>query len=325
MRFSEIEIKILYNIQEEFPVSSRPFKMLLDKGMSEETVLKLVKKFKEEAVIRRISALFNSKRLGYVSTLVAMKVTEAKVNLISTIINEYEEVTHNYKRDDEYNLWFTLITPSKDEQERILNEIREKTGIDHLLNLAPLKRFKINTIFKIPGTSFNQLPQEMMSEDFKKQELVITDELDKEIFRHLQDISIVLEPYQLISDELGIPQQELFQKIERYKKSGIIRKMRAVLDHYKIGLKENVMAVFKVSPTEMSKAVEIITSYPQISHCYERSTSDDWQYNLFIVIHETTKRRCEEVISEILEKTGIKEYKRLYTKRELKKANPRYF
>ncbi len=315
----------MHNIQKELPVCSRPFRAFSDEGITEEKVIEIIKRLKEEGIIRRISALFNSSRLGFVSTLVAMKVPADKFSLIAGIINEYKEVTHNYERDDDYNMWFTLITSSNDEHEKLIDEIREKTGIDHLLNLSVVNRFKINTTFRISGETFNQKPQEMMPENHKRQGAIITDELDKEIFKELQSISIVYEPYQLIADRLKISQQDLFRKIVLYKESGIIRKIRAVLDHYQIGLKENAMVVFKIAPDEMVKAVEIMTSYPQITHCYERITADDWQYNLFAVIHETTRQECENIITEILVRTGIKECKRLYTKRELKKSNPRYF
>jgi DNA-binding Lrp family transcriptional regulator len=316
---------ILHNIQNELPLCTHPFNMLSDGKMDEKTVIKLIKNFKEIGVIRRISALFNSKRLGYVTTLIAMKVPDEKFEEVTKIINEYDEVTHNYEREDEYNMWFTIIAPSNAEFERLINEIRQKTKIDHILNLPTLNRFKINTTFRIPNLPFKQDLQEIMHEDLKKQQVVIIDELDKKIFKQLQDIPIVSKPYQLISDRLQIPQQYLFKKIESYKKLGIIRNIRAVLDHYKIGLKENVMVVFKVAKEDIPKVVKVMIAYPQITHCYERLTSDTWQYNLFTVIHEKTKTECEKIISEILTKTGIKEYKKLYTKRELKKANPRYF
>lgn len=326
MRFSDVEIKILHNIQKELPLCHHPFNMLSDGQMHENTVIKLIKNFKENGVIRRISALFNSKRLGYFTTLVAMKIPTEEFDTIATIINEYDEVTHNYERDDEYNMWFTIIVQANDEFERVINEIRQKTKIDQLLNLPTLKRFKINTTFRIPNLHFTQHSQEILYEDLKnQQEIISIDELDKKIFRQLQDIPIVKQPYHLISDRLEISQQYLFHKIEIYKKLGIIRNIRAVLDHYKIGLKENVMVVFKIAPDDIPNAVEVIAAYPQVTHCYERATCDDWQYNLFVVIHEESKAECEKVISEILANTGIKEYKKLYTKRELKKANPRYF
>jgi DNA-binding Lrp family transcriptional regulator len=329
MELSSVEKKILYNIQNELPLSSHPFKIIADNIMDEQEVIQLIKNFKERGIIRRISALFNSKRLGYVTTLIAMKVPEKEIDTIATIVDEYDEITHNYERDDEYNMWFTLITPSQAVCKRLINMIKQKTGIEHLLNLPPIRRFKINTIFRIPDMDFNQqnLPHVMYyEEDMKDQTAVINiDDLDKKIFKYLQDIPVISNPYQLISDKLYISQEELLQKINSYKKSGIIRNIRAVLDHYKIGLNENVMVVFKVAQEDIPNVVDVMVSYPQITHCYERATCNRWQYNLFIVIHEKTKEECEHIISEILSKTGIKEYKKLYTKRELKKTNPRYF
>lgn len=325
---SENEIKILHEIQRGLPLLPRPYKVFRD--MTEMEVIALIKKFKKEKVIRRISALFNSKRLGYVSTLVAMRVAENKLDSVSAIINEYNEVTHNYERDDKYNLWFTLTASSNDKLERLIAEIKEKTGNNELLNLPTMNRFRINTIFRIPGYAEKEPLDTTIVDieapaEIKEYTPIAIDDLDKKILGELQNIPIDCEPYLLISKRLKISQQELFQRIEMYKKTGIIRKIRAVLDHYKIGLNENVLAVFKVTSDEIQKAIEIVTSFYQVTHCYERLTSGDWTYNLFAVIHETTRQECDKVIAEILEKTGIKEYKKLYTKREWKKANPRYF
>lgn len=333
MAITSLDIKILDTIQQEFPVCRQPFKTLSsDLGITEDEALNQVLALKEQGVIRRISALFNSGKLGMVTTLVAMKAPEDRIDSIAGIINEYEGVTHHYERDNEYNLWFTLIAKSKEELAKLIGEIKGKTGIDSLLDLPTLRRFKVNTTFWIPGTPQKQdtveiIPLRGKSQDIEKYEI---DETDKEVFKELQALAVTLEPYRLIADRLKITEENLFERISAYKKSGIIRKIRAVLDHYKIGLAENVMVVFKAGKEDMDKVVNLLISYPQVTHCYERQTypgrgKPHWEYNLFAMIHGRTKQECEGIISLILEKTGLTEYKKLYTKRELKKANPRYY
>ncbi|MDI6735422.1 MAG: hypothetical protein QME42_04375 [bacterium] len=328
MAITSLDIKILDTIQQEFPVCPQPFKTLsTNLGLTEDEVLNQVLSLKEQGVIRRISALFNSSKLGMVTTLVAMKAPGDKIDSIANIINEYAGVTHHYERDDDYNLWFTLMAKSKEELTKFIDEIKEKTGVSSLLNLPTLRRFKVDTTFWIPGTPFKQNIEEIISQNLNATSLEkYIDETDKEVFKELQALSVVLHPYRLIADRLKITEDDLFERISAYKKSGIIRKIRAVLDHYKIGLAENVLVVFKVTRQDMPKIVDLLISYPQVTHCYERQTYPEqgWEYNLFAMIHGRTKQECEGIISSILEKTGL-EYKKLYTKRELKKANPRYF
>jgi DNA-binding Lrp family transcriptional regulator len=139
---------ILNEIQRNFPVTHRPFLALARKlGMKESEILARVKKLKEMGIIRRIGASFSSHAVGFSSTLCAVKVPLKKVEAFVAVVNSYPGVTHNYEREGDYNIWFTLIAPSRREIERILEEISGKTGIEDILNLPASKTFKIAVDF----------------------------------------------------------------------------------------------------------------------------------------------------------------------------------
>jgi len=317
-------MKILNTIQQEFPVCHQPFKKLSSHlGIPEEEVLNRIKGLKDTGFIRRITPLFDSGKLGYVGTLIAMKVPDERIDKVAKIIDEYPEITHNYQRDGEYNIWFTLIARSNEELEKIITQIKAKTKINQILNLKRMNKFKIAAVFKVG----NIVPLEFEEEEISTpQKIFLLTELERKILKELQEtLPLIEKPYEVIAHKIGISEKELFKKINWYKKTGIIRKLRAVLDHYKVGLGENVMVVFQIEPVEILKLAKIISQYPQVTHCYERAISSDWQYNLFAMIHGQTKQECENVISSILQKINITTYKKLYTKRELKKTTPRYF
>ncbi|MDI6751426.1 MAG: AsnC family transcriptional regulator [bacterium] len=142
--------KILDEIQKDFPVCQRPFKALAERlNMDEDEVFNRICDLKARGIIRRIGASFDSRRLGWTSTLVAMKLPSYLLEKIQDIFNQYDEITHSYLRDDEYNLWFTVIAPSKKRISSILSEIEEKTGISEMLNLPALQRFKVEAIFRL--------------------------------------------------------------------------------------------------------------------------------------------------------------------------------
>ena len=146
----EIDRKILNNLQKDFPVSTRPYHVLGRKlGCSEEEVFSRVKKMKRAGLIRRLGASFDSRKLGFKSTLVGMKVPAKRLKRVISIVNKYEGVTHNYLREDKFNLWFTLIAPSQEAIESILHQIREKSGIEDILNLPAKRLFKINVNFNV--------------------------------------------------------------------------------------------------------------------------------------------------------------------------------
>ncbi len=146
-QLNDADKKILDIIQSNFPLSSRPYKVIGDEiGMEEEEVLANVLNLKKQGIIRRLGANFQSKKLGFRSTLCAAKVPDDKLDLFIREVNAKKGVTHNYLRKHEYNVWFTLIGPSWENVCETLAGITAKTGIE-ILNLPATKLFKIRVDF----------------------------------------------------------------------------------------------------------------------------------------------------------------------------------
>jgi len=141
---------ILNEIQSDFPIDSRPYQALAEKlGCSEAEVLRRVRRLKEHEVIRRIGANFNSRKLGYTSTLCAAKVPPDRIEDFVGVVNSYPGVTHNYRRDHEYNFWFTLIAPSEEDLHRTIEEIAGETEVGEILSLPAERIFKIRVDFEM--------------------------------------------------------------------------------------------------------------------------------------------------------------------------------
>lgn len=139
---------LLNEIQSNFPVTSRPYQSLGDRlEIDEDEVLKRIARLREKGIIRRIGASINSRRIGFVSTLLAAKAPENKFDDFVRLVNQCEGVTHNYLRKHEYNVWFTLIAPSEEDKKRVIRDLVEKTGIE-IIELPAKKIFKIRVDFK---------------------------------------------------------------------------------------------------------------------------------------------------------------------------------
>ena len=146
----DIDRAILNRIQSNFPLTPRPYNTIGQQlKLSEKEVVKRVRRLKDTGVIRRIGGNFTPHALGFVSTLCAAKVPTAKIRQFAEIVNRYPGVTHNYRRDNPFNVWFTFIAPSMDEIEANLKEIAAETGVTDILNLPATKLFKIKAEFKI--------------------------------------------------------------------------------------------------------------------------------------------------------------------------------
>lgn len=151
-RFSldDIDKKLLFCLQEKFPLVLRPFRKLGDDlGLSEGEVIRRTLRLKASGLIKRIGPVHSSENLKFKRALIGMSVPAGQIDSVAGIINSFSEVTHNYLRDDpKFNLWFTLICPSQDGIRRILREIKEKSGIKTMISLPTIRTIKIKTVFQ---------------------------------------------------------------------------------------------------------------------------------------------------------------------------------
>ena len=146
----DVDKAILNRIQSDFPITSRPYRTIAeDLSLSERDVLKRVSRLKASGIIRRIGGNFTPEKLGFVSTLCAAKVPEDKIRQFAKVVNRFPGVTHNYRRENKFNIWFTFIAPSMDEINANLEKIAAETGVTDILNLPATRVFKIRAEFKV--------------------------------------------------------------------------------------------------------------------------------------------------------------------------------
>ncbi len=147
---NDFDKQLLNIIQSDIPLVSRPFAALAERlGTDEATVIERLRFLRENGFIRRIGPFFDSARLGYVSTLVALAVEPDALPAVAAAVNAYPGVTHNYEREGAYNLWFALLSPNMAAQERVLTAVAGLPGIKELLNLPATKKFKVNVRFTL--------------------------------------------------------------------------------------------------------------------------------------------------------------------------------
>ena len=146
----DVDKAVLNRIQSDFPITSRPYRTIAENlGLSEGEVLKRVSRLKACGIIRRIGGNFSPEKLGFVSTLCAAKVPEDKISQFAEVVNRYPGVTHNYRRENTFNIWFTFIAPKMDEINANLEQIAAETGVTDILNLPATRVFKIRAEFQV--------------------------------------------------------------------------------------------------------------------------------------------------------------------------------
>ncbi len=152
----------------------------------------------------------------------------------------------------------------------------------------------------------------------------MSDDIDIKLIKHIQDgIPLTKTPYKDMSDKLGVSEQEVTDRLRKLLENGKIRRLAASIAHRKIGITSNAMTVWKVPSDRVDECGKIMASFEEVTHCYERPTFPDWEYNVFTMIHGYTDEECENVIKSIKQKTGLSDYVILYSEREFKKVGVR--
>jgi Transcriptional regulators len=149
IELDEIDRKLINLIQLNFPISKNPFEEIAETiGTTEEIVLLKLNRLKENGIVRRIGPIINTRGIGGTNTLAAVKVSKDEIDKAAAVINKYDEVSHNYLRNEEYNIWFTVSAPTQERLDQILSEIQEELNCP-LLNLPTVNQFKIQVNFHV--------------------------------------------------------------------------------------------------------------------------------------------------------------------------------
>lgn len=135
------------------------------------------------------------------------------------------------------------------------------------------------------------------------------------------DFPLVKKPYRQIAGETGISEEELIATLIDMEKSGIVRRVSAIISHRKVSYSYNAMVVWKANPEDIEKSGHIMASFDNVSHCYERDTDNYWVYNLYTMIHGKSREECMETVEQIVCKTGLSEYRIFFSTREFKKTS----
>ncbi len=327
----DLDKRLLNVIQADFPLVSHPFQALgTPLLLSEAEIIDRIDALKKRRIIRQISAIFDTRSLGYRSSLVAMRVQPQRLDAAAAAVNSHPGVSHNYQRNHAFNLWFTLAVPPTSDFEWTVQHLHVMAGADSTRILPTLRLFKIGMQLDMEGKSgaarvesaaggYSEARRPSAGRDGLSAN-------DIAAIRELQeDIPLVPEPYRPMAERMGISETDLFELAAQLSAQGYLRRMAAVLHHREAGFRANAMGVWVV-PSERSEEVgQIMGSFKRVSHCYLRPTYPDWPYSIFTMVHGQKARDCQEIIDAISQATGITEYALLYSTKEYKKIRLKYF
>ncbi len=316
--------EILYRIQKGIPFTQRPFADIADElNIKEKDVLDVILEEKQKGTIRQTSAIFDTKKLGYKSSLVAFEIEENNIDNAVEILNSHPGISHNYERNHRYNIWFTLaIDPtSKTNLEELVSILVELTSAKDFIILPTLKLFKIAV--KLDTTN-NANKKEIVSQ--QKYEKMTLEKKHYQIIKEVQnDLQIIKEPFKNIIERLNMSYEEFFSILQTFQDNGIMRRYATILNHRKAGFNSNAMVVWNIDEEKADAMGKIAASFTAVTHCYLRPKYSTWNYNLFTMIHGKTDEETQNIIDNIASEIDYKEYMPLHSFREFKKVRIKYF
>jgi DNA-binding Lrp family transcriptional regulator len=254
---------------------------------------------------------------------VAFKVPHAKIERAVAIINSHPGISHNYERNHDFNIWFTLAV-GPDSQlglEKTVQIISNLTEAEDYILLPTLKLFKISV--KLDTTGNDEKKEKVKRVVHSEMKLT---PLHHDIIQRMQyDIEITAEPFKKIVKELNIDYDTLFTVLQELQEAGIMRRFASILNHRKAGFNANAMVVWDIDEESGNTIGEKAAAFSAVSHCYLRPKYANWPYNLFTMVHGKSTEETNAIIDEMAQEIDSHSHMPLYSSREFKKVRIEYF
>jgi DNA-binding Lrp family transcriptional regulator len=327
----DLDRALLNAVQWDFPLVERPYVELAERlGTTEDDVRSRVRRVKDAGVLRQLSAIFDTRALGYTSALVAAKVDPDRVDEAAAVINEHPGVSHNYKRNHSYNLWYTLAVPPGEDFDAHLDVLHRDSGSLVTRKLPTLKLYKIGVKLDMTGSTAADAKSEVLEHERpeRRPDMPAPDLTPLEVaaIRVVQeDLPESDRPFEAYGERLGVGGDVVLDLLRSFKERKLMRRFAAVMNHRNAGYKANAMGVWAVPEEQLEAIGPQMAGFAAVSHCYRRPTYEDWPYSVFTMIHGRSARDCEQTVDAIRTETGVDEYCLLWSVKEYKKVRVRYF
>jgi DNA-binding Lrp family transcriptional regulator len=328
---TDLDRELLNAVQWDFPLDARPYAALAERlGVTEPEVRARVAHVKDAGVLRQLSAIFDTRALGYGSSLVAAKVDPARVDQAAQVMSAHPGVSHNYKRNHAFNLWYTIAVPPGDDLAEHVDVLHRDSGALVTRRLPTLELYKIGVKLDMTGKTAADAKAEVLEHERpERREHMDAPELsDLEVaaIRVVQeDLPLVERPFAAEGETIGCTEDDVLGMLRSFKDRKLMRRFAAVMNHRSAGYKANAMGVWAVPEDRLEEIGPQMAGFARVSHCYRRPTYEDWPYSVFTMVHGMNARECEDTIAAIRDDTGVDEYALLWSVKEYKKTRVRYY
>ncbi len=323
---SPLAREFINQFQGGFPLAERPFSLVAAMlGSTEATLIQTIGELLQQGCLSRFGPMYDASRLGGGLTLAAMQVPDERFDTVAGQVNALPGVAHNYRREHRLNMWFVVASQTPDGVAETLAEIESVTGLP-VYDFPKQREFYLGLwLYLDAAGGIDTVPVPIATAEPSAPGPL--DAVDRQIITATQEgLPLLSEPYRWVADEVGLNVPELLARLDDMLATGVIRRIGAVPNHYRLGLRGNGMTVWDVPDERLDELGRRLGELDAVSHCYQRPRHGElWPYNLFAMVHghdraevlAKTERlaevmgghcRAHEVLfsSAILKKTGLR-------------------
>jgi DNA-binding Lrp family transcriptional regulator len=308
--------ELLGALQDEIPFVSTPYAFIGQAiDMSEKEVIKRTERLRGDGAIKALSPQFDTRALGYRSCLVAARVNPDRIDDAASIVSAHPGVTQNYRRNNSFNLWFTVfVSPlSKIGLDKTIDILGQQADCDVVRPLPTLRLYKSSAT---DGETHSDLPNES----------VPLTPMEIEAVRLLQhELPLQPRPFDVLARGMSIGADDLLAAAKAMAKRGQIRRFCAHVQTRKSGFAASAMGVWVVPQDDVDAYAAKLAQHRAVSHCYLRPVYDDWPYNLYTTVHARSVDECESIINDLAADTGLTQKQALFPTKEYKKSRVSFF
>jgi len=338
---SQLQQDIINNSQKGFPLTSNPYKTIAEQlaqvniVTNELEVFDAIDDLDSQEVLSRVGPVFDHKKAG-ASTLAALAVPAKDLDKVAGIVNQFDQVNHNYGREHSYNLWFVITASDMVALKSTIVNIELLTGLPVLV-LPMEASYHIDLAFSINVTGeespfYNQENKQLNQPSTlteSKNNIINLNDSEKVALRGAieKGLPAGLSPYQVVAKQLALTEQQVLMQIANWQEDGLIRRFGLVIKHRKLGYDANAMVVWNIPNDEMDSVALKLAKCAPVSLCYQRPRRlPDWPYNLFCMIHGTDRGLVLQQISQITEQLGLESIEKdvLFSFKAYKQHGARY-
>jgi len=300
-----LSIQFINCFQGGFPLVEKPFLEVANQlGTTQDKLLSLIENLLNEGWLSRFGPLFDAQQLGGGLTLAAISVPQHRYQEVTEIVNGFSQVAHNYRREHALNMWFVVGTENTSGINETIASIEQRTGLK-VYNCPKIQEFYVGLQLLLDETGKVDtvpLDTEHCKPINTASDSLDLSEMDRSIIKATQSgLPLIEKPFHLIAEQLDTDAENIISRMQQMKQSGIMRRMGAVPNHYKLGLRGNGMTVWNVPDDRVTEIGEKIGRMGFVSHCYQRPRHlPDWPYNVFAMVHGATKELAADKV-KILE------------------------